>query len=164
MSCMFGSTPSRITSVLLAILIQSGIPHPCGITVHAGPVLFLISNYIIQLPALSYFSFLINESNAMYHLCICLTCILMTRKFWPADLHIVGKDILRFHTIYWPAFLMAAGIDVPKKVFAHGWWTVDGEKMSKSVGTRTTFAPDVDCAHCERLMAFYNPPPLDNFF
>ena len=41
-------------------------------------------------------------------------------KFWPADLHIVGKDILRFHTIYWPAFLMGAGVNVPKRVFAHG--------------------------------------------
>ena len=55
-------------------------------------------------------------------------------RFWPADLHIVGKDILRFHAIYWPAFLMGAGIEVPNRIFAHGWWTVDGEKMSKSVG------------------------------
>jgi len=55
-------------------------------------------------------------------------------RYWPADLHIVGKDILRFHTVYWPAFLMAAGLAPPKKVFAHGWWTVDGEKMSKSLG------------------------------
>ena len=54
--------------------------------------------------------------------------------FWPAELHIVGKDILRFHTVYWPAFLMAAGIKVPKRIFAHGWWTNNGEKISKSVG------------------------------
>ena len=54
--------------------------------------------------------------------------------FWPADLHMVGKDILRFHAVYWPAFLMAAGIATPKRVFAHGWWTVAGEKMSKSLG------------------------------
>ena len=54
--------------------------------------------------------------------------------FWPADLHMVGKDILRFHAVYWPAFLMAAGIAPPKRVFAHGWWTVAGEKMSKSLG------------------------------
>lgn len=54
-------------------------------------------------------------------------------KFWPADLHIIGKDILRFHAIYWPAFLMAAGIEPPKRVFAHGWWTVEGRKMSKSL-------------------------------
>ncbi len=54
--------------------------------------------------------------------------------FWPADLHLVGKDIQRFHAIYWPAFLMAAGLPVPKRIFAHGWWTVDGAKMSKSLG------------------------------
>jgi methionyl-tRNA synthetase len=55
-------------------------------------------------------------------------------RFWPADLHLVGKDIQRFHAIYWPAFLMAAGLPVPRRIFAHGWWTVDGAKMSKSVG------------------------------
>ncbi len=54
--------------------------------------------------------------------------------FWPADLHMVGKDILRFHTVYWPAFLMAAGLEPPRRVFAHGWWTVEGQKMSKSLG------------------------------
>ncbi len=56
------------------------------------------------------------------------------KGFWPADLHLIGKDILRFHAIYWPAFLMSAGIELPRKVFAHGWWTVEGEKMSKSRG------------------------------
>ncbi len=55
------------------------------------------------------------------------------KKFWPADVHIIGKDILRFHAIYWPAFLMAAGFELPKRVFAHGWWTVEGRKMSKSL-------------------------------
>ncbi|AWV88798.1 methionine--tRNA ligase [Bradymonas sediminis] len=55
-------------------------------------------------------------------------------KFWPADLHLIGKDILRFHAVYWPAFLMSAGVELPKQVFAHGWWTVDGQKMSKSRG------------------------------
>ncbi|QDH16147.1 methionine--tRNA ligase [Swingsia samuiensis] len=54
--------------------------------------------------------------------------------FWPADLHIVGKEIARFHCVYWPAFLMAAGLELPKSIFAHGWWTVEGEKMSKSLG------------------------------
>ena len=53
--------------------------------------------------------------------------------FWPADLHMVGKDILRFHAVYWPAFLMAAGLEPPRCVFAHGWWTVEGQKMSKSL-------------------------------
>jgi methionyl-tRNA synthetase len=56
------------------------------------------------------------------------------KTFWPADLHMVGKDILRFHTVYWPAFLMAAGVAPPKRVFAHGWWTNEGEKISKSIG------------------------------
>jgi methionyl-tRNA synthetase len=56
------------------------------------------------------------------------------RSFWPADLHMVGKDILRFHTVYWPAFLMAAGLEPPKRVFAHGWWTNEGQKISKSLG------------------------------
>ncbi len=55
-------------------------------------------------------------------------------KYWPADLHIIGKDILRFHAVYWPTFLMSAGLPLPKKVFGHGWWTVEGEKMSKSKG------------------------------
>jgi len=55
-------------------------------------------------------------------------------KFWPADLHMVGKDILRFHAVYWPAFLMAAGLEPPKRVFAHGWWTNEGQKISKSLG------------------------------
>jgi len=56
------------------------------------------------------------------------------RRYWPADLHMVGKDILRFHAVYWPAFLMAAGVEPPKRVFAHGWWTNEGQKISKSLG------------------------------
>ena len=56
------------------------------------------------------------------------------RTFWPADFHVVGKDILRFHAVYWPAFLMSAGLEPPRRVFAHGWWTVEGQKMSKSLG------------------------------
>ncbi len=56
------------------------------------------------------------------------------KKFWPADLHMVGKDILRFHAVYWPAFLMAADLPLPKRVFAHGWWTNEGQKISKSLG------------------------------
>ncbi len=55
-------------------------------------------------------------------------------KFWPADVHVVGKDIIRFHAVYWPAFLMAAGLPLPRRVSSHGWWTVEGEKMSKSLG------------------------------
>jgi methionyl-tRNA synthetase len=56
------------------------------------------------------------------------------RRFWPADLHMIGKDIIRFHTVYWPAFLMSAGIELPRRVFAHGHLLNRGEKMSKSVG------------------------------
>jgi methionyl-tRNA synthetase len=56
------------------------------------------------------------------------------RKYWPADLHIIGKDIVRFHTVYWPAFLMSAGLPLPKQVFGHGFLLNRGEKMSKSVG------------------------------
>lgn len=55
-------------------------------------------------------------------------------KFWPADVHLIGKDILRFHTIYWPIMLMALNIPLPKQVFGHGWLLVDGGKMSKSKG------------------------------
>jgi methionyl-tRNA synthetase len=56
------------------------------------------------------------------------------QAFWPAALHMVGKDILRFHAVYWPAFLMAANLPVPQRVFAHGWWTNEGQKISKSLG------------------------------
>ena len=55
-------------------------------------------------------------------------------EFWPARVHLIGKDILRFHAIYWPAFLMSLGLPLPKHIAAHGWWTRDGEKMSKSKG------------------------------
>ncbi len=55
-------------------------------------------------------------------------------KYWPASVQLVGKDILRFHAIYWPAFLMSLGLPLPKHVAAHGWWTRNGEKMSKSKG------------------------------
>lgn len=55
-------------------------------------------------------------------------------EFWPANVQLVGKDILRFHAIYWPAFLMSLGLPLPKHIGAHGWWTRDGEKMSKSKG------------------------------
>ena len=55
-------------------------------------------------------------------------------KFWPADLHLLGKDILRFHAVYWPAFLLSAGLDLPKQLFVHGWWLIEGKKMSKRDG------------------------------
>jgi methionyl-tRNA synthetase len=55
-------------------------------------------------------------------------------KFWPASLHMLGKDITRFHAVYWPAMLMAADLPLPRRLFAHGWWTKGGQKISKSVG------------------------------
>jgi len=64
---------------------------------------------------------------------------------WPVDVHLVGKDILRFHAVIWPAMLMAAGLDVPRQVFAHGWLLVGGEKMSKSKAT--AIAPEVITSH-----------------
>lgn len=60
------------------------------------------------------------------------------KKFWEGNtdspIHVVGKDIIRFHAVYWPAFLMAAELPLPRKIVAHGWWTIEGEKMSKSLG------------------------------
>ncbi len=71
------------------------------------------------------------------------------RKFWPADCHLMAKDILRFHAVFWPAFLMAGGFELPRTVFAHGWWLRDDAKMSKSRGNvldpkpiLDTFGPD----------------------
>jgi methionyl-tRNA synthetase len=56
------------------------------------------------------------------------------KKYWPADVHLIGKEIMWFHTVYWPAMLFSLGLPLPKTVFAHGWWTSDGRKMSKSMG------------------------------
>lgn len=56
------------------------------------------------------------------------------QKFWPANVHVIGKEILWFHTVYWPAMLFSLGLPLPKKVYAHGWWTSGGRKMSKSLG------------------------------
>lgn len=56
------------------------------------------------------------------------------KKWWPADLHVIGKGIIRFHAIYWPAFLLSAGLDLPKKIFVHEYFTVNGQKMSKTIG------------------------------
>ena len=56
------------------------------------------------------------------------------KDFWPASIHLIGKDILRFHAVYWPAFLIAAKVEVPNRIFAHGWWTKEGERISKSLG------------------------------
>ncbi len=56
------------------------------------------------------------------------------KRYWPAEMHVIGKEIMRFHVLLWPAMLKAAGLDLPKKVAAHGFWTIDGEKMGKSAG------------------------------
>jgi len=74
--------------------------------------------------------------------------------FWPAQLHLVGKDILRFHCVYWPAFLMSAGLPLPEKVFGHGWWMRDEAKMSKSLGN--VVRPD-------HLMERFGPDALRYF-
>jgi len=75
-------------------------------------------------------------------------------KFWPADIHLVGKDILRFHAVYWPAFLMAAGLPLPGAVYGHGWWLKDDTKMSKSKGN--VLDPHV-------LLRSFGPDPLRYF-
>jgi len=56
------------------------------------------------------------------------------KKWWPADVHVIGKGIIRFHAVYWPAFLLSAGLKLPKKIFVHGYYTVNGQKMSKTLG------------------------------
>jgi len=76
------------------------------------------------------------------------------KKFWPADVHFIGKDILRFHAIFWPAFLMASGFPLPKTVFGHGWWLKDDTKMSKSKGN--VLDPHV-------ILKAFGPDPLRYF-
>ncbi|MDP1706323.1 MAG: methionine--tRNA ligase [bacterium] len=75
-----------------------------------------------------------DDSQTIYVWADALTNYLMPKDWWPADVHLIGKDILRFHAIYWPAMLLAAKLPLPKKIFVHGHITVDGQKMSKSLG------------------------------
>ena len=86
-----------------------------------------------------------DESHIMYVWLDALTCYANginylnenehgMKEYWNNVVHIVGKDILRHHAVYWPAFLLAAELDLPKKIFAHGWWTNEGRKISKSLG------------------------------
>jgi methionyl-tRNA synthetase len=75
-------------------------------------------------------------------------------KYWPADVHLVGKEIIRFHAVYWPAFLMAAGLDLPKKVFAHGHLLFQDEKMSKSRGNIQSAQPIVSVLGVDALRYF----------
>jgi methionyl-tRNA synthetase len=76
------------------------------------------------------------------------------RGYWPADVHVVGKDIIRFHTVYWPAFLMAAMLPLPKQVWAHGWFLMDQAKMSKSKGNVVRAKPIVDVLGMDPLRYF----------
>ncbi len=76
------------------------------------------------------------------------------KKFWPADIHLVGKDILRFHAVYWPAFLMAAGFPLPRTVYGHGWWLKDDTKMSKSKG---------NVLDPQAILKVFGPDPLRYF-
>ena len=76
------------------------------------------------------------------------------RGMWPADLHLVGKDIIRFHTVYWPAFLMAAMLPLPKQVWAHGWFLMDAAKMSKSKGNVVLPRPIVNVLGMDALRYF----------
>ena len=75
-------------------------------------------------------------------------------KIWPADLHLIGKEILRFHAVYWPAMLMAADEPLPKQVVAHGWWTFEGEKMSKSRGNIRMAQPAASVLGVDALRYF----------
>jgi methionyl-tRNA synthetase len=76
------------------------------------------------------------------------------RRYWPADLHIIGKDIIRFHAVYWPAFLMSAGIELPRRVFAHGFLHSRGAKMSKSLGNTVDPIALVDTFGLDQLRYF----------
>ncbi|WP_396906930.1 methionine--tRNA ligase [Mycolicibacterium phlei] len=77
------------------------------------------------------------------------------KRYWPADIHMIGKDIIRFHTVYWPAFLMSAGIELPRKVFAHGWLLNRGEKMSKSIGNVVDPVNLVDTFGLDQVRYFF---------
>ena len=76
------------------------------------------------------------------------------QRYWPADLHMIGKDIIRFHAVYWPAFLMSAGIELPRRVFAHGFLHNRGEKMSKSLGNTVDPAALVDTFGLDQVRYF----------
>ena len=76
------------------------------------------------------------------------------QRYWPADVHLIGKEIMWFHTVYWPAMLMSLGLPLPTTVFAHGWWTADGKKMSKTLGNF------IDVARLRQIIALYGEDAL----
>ena len=78
----------------------------------------------------------------------------MAKKLWPADLHLVGKEILRFHAVFWPAFRMAAELPLPKRIFAHGWLLFENDKMSKSRGNIVRAEPIREVMGTEALRYF----------
>lgn len=78
----------------------------------------------------------------------------MFQACWPADVQLIGKDIWRFHAVYWPAFLLAAGLEPPRQLLVHGWWTVDGEKMSKSRGNFITAEELIDLLRPDYIKYF----------
>src|SRR2546423_11444770 len=77
------------------------------------------------------------------------------KRYWPADLHVIGKDIVRFHAVYWPAFLMSAGVEVPRRIFSHGFLFNRGEKMSKSVGNVVDPFALVDAYGVDQVRYFF---------
>ncbi len=106
--------------------LEWGIPIPFSQN-HVTYVWFdALLNYI---SGINYLGYLENQSTTHYPL-----STIRFQKFWPADLHLIGKDILRPHAVYWPIMLHALGLEPPKRVFAHGWWMMQEEKMSKSKG------------------------------
>lgn len=79
------------------------------------------------------------------------------RRYWPADVHLIGKEIMWFHTVYWPAILFALELPLPKKVFAHGWWTAEGRKMGKSTGNFIDLEKlrEITSAYSEDALRYY---------
>jgi methionyl-tRNA synthetase len=78
----------------------------------------------------------------------------LVAQYWPAHVHLVGKDIVRFHAVYWPAFLLSAGLPLPECIFAHGWWLKDEAKMSKSLGNVVSPGPLLDAVGPDALRYF----------